>query len=217
MRLIVGQEVAPDVLDVAADPAYGTGAFSLGVELKPGHYFAVAQRQPGSGFAASDFSLSWDSNVSVLYTPAAYDTAPGPDAFNPLAGLPPPEGIKLSCIEETDSPFDAGSDDIALELFADGVSVAVIPNREIGNFDTGDIRWLDPWLSSPVTYVERLELKFFEEDTFVDDLGSLEFPVAAKYRGGGRPTVRSLDGGAVVVAERVDFSGGTYEVKLTLA
>jgi hypothetical protein len=97
------------------------------------------------------------------------------------------------------------------------VSVAVIPNREIGNFDTGDIRWLDPWLSSPVTYVERLELKFFEEDTFVDDLGSLEFPVAAKYRGGGRPTVRSLDGGAVVVAERVDFSGGTYEVKLTLA
>jgi endonuclease/exonuclease/phosphatase family metal-dependent hydrolase len=217
VRLIVGREVAPDVLDVAANTAYGTGAFSLGVELTPGHYFVVAQRQPGSGFAGSDFSLSWDSNVSVLYTPAVYDTAPGPDAFNPLAGLPPPEGIKLSCIEETDSPFDAGADDIALELFADGVSVAVIPNRELGNFDTGDIRWLDPWLSSPVTYVERLELKFFEEDTFVDDLGSLEFPVAAKYRGGGRPIVRSLHGGAVVVAERVDFSGGTYEVKLTLA
>lgn len=216
MRLIVGQEVAPDVLDVAANIAFGTGAFSLAAELKPGHYFVVAQRQPGSGFAGSDFSLSWDSDVSILYTPAAYQRALGPDEFNPLAGLPPPDGIKLSCIEETDSPFDAGSDDIALELFADGVSVAVIPNREIGNFDTGDIRWLDPWLSSAVTYVDRLELKFFEEDTFVDDLGSLEFPVAAKYRSGGRPVVKALDGGAVVVAERVDFSGGTYELKLTL-
>lgn len=216
MRLIVGREVAPDLLDVAANTAYGTGAFSLAAELEPGHYFVVAQRQPGSGFAASQFSLSWDSNVSTLYTPAAYAAPPAPGGFNPLAGLPPPEGIQLSCIEETDSPFDAGSDDLALELFADGVSVATISNRELGNFDTGDFRWLDPWLGSPITYVDRLELKFFEEDTFVDDLGSLEFPVAASYRSGGRPVVRSLHDGAVVVAERVDFSGGTYEVKLTL-
>jgi Endonuclease/Exonuclease/phosphatase family len=216
MRLIIGQEVAEDVLDVKANTEYGAGAFSLSVELKAGHYFVVAQRRPGSGFAGSDFSLSWDSNVSVLYMPGAYDKAARDGEFNPLAGLPPPEGIKLACIEETDSPFDLGADDVAIELLADGVSVVVIPNSELGNFDTGEFRWLDPWISSPITYVDRLQLKIAEEDTFVDDRSSIEFPVAAKYRSGGRPVDKRLKADAVVVTERTDFSGGTYALTLTL-
>jgi hypothetical protein len=217
MRLIIGQQVAPDMLTVMANTIYMTGAFSMSVELKAGHYFVVAQRQPGSGFAGSDFSLSWDSNVSVLYMPAAYDRSGDDGEFNPLAGLPPPDGIKLTCIEETDSPLDIGADDIAVELLADGVSVVKIPNSELGNFDSNDIRWLDPWISSPITYVDRLQLKFVEEDTFDDDPGSVEFPVAAKYRSGGRPVDKRLKADAVVVTERADFSGGTYAVTLTLA
>ncbi len=217
MRLIIGQQVAEDVLDVKANTEYGTGAFSLALKLTAGHYFVVAQRRPGSGFAGSDFSLSWDSNVSVLYMHDAYNKAARDGEFNPLAGLPPPEGIKLACIEETDSPFDLGADDIAIELLADGVSVVVIPNSELGNFDTGEFRWLDPWISSPITYVDRLQLKIADEDTFVDDRSSIEFPVVAKYRGGGRPVDKRLKADAVVVTERTDFSGGTYALTLTLA
>jgi endonuclease/exonuclease/phosphatase family metal-dependent hydrolase len=216
MRLILAQEFAPDALNVLGNTRYGTGAFSIDAELEAGHYFVVVQRQPGSGFAGSDFSLSWDSNVSVLYGPEAYYNARGDADVNPLAGLPPPDGIKLACIEETDSPFDLGSDDIAVELLADGVSIVVIPNSELGNFDTGDFRWLDPWISSPVTYVDRLQLKIAEEDTFVDDRSSIEFPVAAKYRGGGRPVNKRLKADVVVVTERTDFSGGTYALTVTL-
>lgn len=213
MRLIIGQQVAPDVLSVLANNQFGLGAMSLSVELNAGHYFVVAQRQPGTGFAPSDFSLSWDSNVSILYTPDAYYNPPG--EYNPLAGFPPPQGIKLDCIEETDSPFDLGSDDLALELMADGERVIVIPNHELKNFDTLDFRWLDPWISQ-VTYFERLEFNITEEDTFADDQGKIEFPVTAKYRGGGRVINQWLTADVVVVAEKTDFSGGTYSIILTL-
>jgi Endonuclease/Exonuclease/phosphatase family len=217
MRLILGNEVAPDVLDVKGNTPYGTGAFAMEAELKAGHYFLVAQRQPGSGFAGSNFSLSWDSNMSVLYGTEAYENTRGDGNVNPLAMLPRPSGIEFRCVEETDSPFDAGTDDIALELFADGVSILSITTDQLGGFDTGDPRWLDSWIPRPITYVDRLELKVVEEDTFVDDRGSIEIPVAAKYRNGGRPIDEMRTNGVVVVTERTDFSGGTYSLKMTLA
>ncbi|NOT88788.1 MAG: hypothetical protein HOP03_11460 [Lysobacter sp.] len=216
MRLIIGQQVAPDVLDVMANTQYGTGAFSLVVELKAGHYFVVAQRHPGSGFAGSDFSLSWDSNVSVLYTPAGYEKGANPEGFNPLAGFPPPQSVILKCVEETDSPFDIGSDDIAVQMLVDDMSVVVIKNSELGEFDTNAPRPLDPWIPSIITYVDRLQLKIVEEDSVENDHGSLEFAMAAKYRSGARPGATPLDPGAMIVTERADFSGGTYTLTLTL-
>jgi hypothetical protein len=217
MRLILGQEIRPDVLNVVGNTRYKTGTFSIVAELEAGHYFVVVQRQPASGFANSDFSLSWDSNMSVLYTPQTYINVRGNTGFNPLAGLPPPEEIKLTCIEETDSPWDLGSDDITVELLADGVRIAIIPTQKLKEFDTGESRSLDPWISSPITYVAQLQLKIVEEDSFVDDRGSLEIPIAAKYRDGGRPIEKRLKGDVVVVTERTDFSGGTYSVTMTLA
>jgi endonuclease/exonuclease/phosphatase family metal-dependent hydrolase len=217
MRLIVGRQLGPDQLGVMANTDYGTGTLSIQAELPAGHYFVVAQRKPGSGFAGSEFSLSWDSNVSVFYIPEGYERCRTQEGINPLAGLPAPQDARLTCIEETDSPFDLGSDDIAIELFADDVSVAIVKNSELGNFDTGEPRTLDPWFPPYVTYVDRLQLKIVEEDSIDDDDGSLEFPVAAKYRRGARPVAAWIQGGAIVVEERADFSGGTYSLKLTLA
>ena len=217
MRLIMGRQAGPDMLDVVANTDYGTGTFSLQAELPAGHYFVVAQRQPGSGFAGSEFSLSWDSNVSVLYTPRGYESLVTQEGVNPLAGLPAPQEALLLCVEETDSPFDIGSDDIAIQLLADDVDVTLIKNSDLGNFDTGDRRALDPWLPAYLTYVDRLQLRIVEEDSFEDDHGRLEFPVAAKYRRGARPIARWLSADAVVVEERADFSGGTYSLTVTLA
>jgi hypothetical protein len=215
--MIVGREVAPDFLSVDANTSYSTGAQSLSVELNAGHYFLVIQRQQGMGFAPANFKVSWDSSVSTLYTPEQYHSMSLAGGFNPLAGLPPPEGVKLHCLEETDSPFDLGSDDIAVELFADGVNVASISNGAFGGgFDTGDHRYLDPWISRPVVYSESLELKIVEEDTVVDDLGGIWVHSAAAYRSGSLPVARMLSSSVMVATEKTDFDGGTYSLTLTL-
>jgi hypothetical protein len=56
LRLIIGQQLARDVLSVPANSQFGLGAISVTVELIAGHYFVVAQRQSGNRLCAIGFS-----------------------------------------------------------------------------------------------------------------------------------------------------------------
>lgn len=216
MRLIIGREDPTDTLNAVAISDWGSEQLALSLALDAGHYFVAVQRRPGAGFPASEFMLSWDSNVSVLYWPEVYYNARGDGRVNPLAGLPPPNELLLKCTEETDSPFDIGDDDLSIELFADGKTIASVPTADLGGFSTNDMRVLDPWLDGPVTYVDRLTLKFIEEDVAVDDDGSLDILVTGRYRNGSRPVDMKKSADVVVVTERADFSGGTYTLTATL-
>jgi hypothetical protein len=116
----------------------------------------------------------------------------------------------IKCIEETSSFLGIGDDDIFLEISVDGKQYLKISNDQIRDFTDDVARSLDPWLSSPVIYVEQINFRVVEEDVVDDDDGTITFSSIGKYG-------RASNGLATQVTERTSFSGGIYDVTLTLA
>lgn len=128
---------------------------------------------------------------------------------------------RLVCTTETSG---WGSDDIAMELHADGALLRKISNDEIGDFDEEDVRDLDQWIEPLVVYAKELEAVVIEEDDIdSNDVGRRtigvlprgQVAVGSTLSPGARVADVRPDGSVRVVAT-IDVDDGHYEFRHTL-
>jgi endonuclease/exonuclease/phosphatase family metal-dependent hydrolase len=210
VRLLVLERIGDSTASVLANSSFARGVAKVSLKSSGGRYFLAVQRENGTGYPQSEFEVNWESDVSIAYGPTAYRTYRNKEGNNPLAAFPPPREPMIKCIEETSSFLGIGDDDIFLEISVDGKQYLKISNDQIRDFTDDVARSLDPWLSSPVIYVEQINFRVVEEDVVDDDDGTITFSSIGKYG-------RASNGLATQVTERTSFSGGIYDVTLTLA
>lgn len=138
------------------------------------HFMVLVQRSQGPG-AVVPFRIELSTTLSLLVTRPAVRTS-------------------LVCQVETSG---WGADDIALQLRADGVLVADLPNGVIGDFEEHTVKHLGDKLPAFVPYTDGIEVRVIEEDTFdPDDVGTGTVPLVDQVAGTPGFTVldRPLDG-----------------------
>jgi hypothetical protein len=159
-------------------------------------FFIAVQRKDRAGVPLS-FDVVARTNVSVL--------------LGGKTGTP-----RLVCEDETSG---WGSDDIRLEIEADGATVRNISNDEIGDFDDDDVRDLDQWIPEVVVYTDHIGVKVVEEDDIdSDDIGDGRLPpINALVRVPGviEPEP-ALPDGTVRVRLRIAVDDGTYEFRASV-
>lgn len=118
------------------------------------HFMVLVQRPQGPGMQIT-FEIQLETTLSLLVTRPAVRTS-------------------LVCEKETSG---WGADDIALQLRADGVLVASLPNSLIGDFEEGTVKQLGDKLPPFLAYTQGLEVRVIEEDDIdPDDVGAGTVP-----------------------------------------
>ena len=104
--------------------------------------------------------------------------------------------LHLLCSDETDGFLgsEAGADDIKVELTTDGILSQTIENSEIGDFDEGDTRSLEPWLQI-VRYVDSFKVELIEEDDLRTTTGPGDDPGHRPGRNDGGVQPDAAEGG----------------------
>ena len=143
--------LSPDANAMLAEalPEPGEPRLSARIE-RPGDYFLLVQRRDLS--VGHEFSVQWTTNLTVLCD----FTARGG------AGLP----LRLRCAELSQGFLGTrlGSDEINVNIYADGKHVRHAPHDQLGGFTETAIRDLGPWVT-PVRYVRELKIELVESDS----------------------------------------------------
>jgi hypothetical protein len=196
-RVFAGRLEADGRLTPMAAAGPSSGPLSVSWAARRGERFFIAVQRRDRAGAALTFDIVARTNVSLLLGAAT--------------GKP-----QLVCEDETSG---WGSDDIALDVEADGTIVRRISNDEIGDFDDDDVRDLDQWIPEVVAYVDHVGVTVIEEDDIdPDDVGTGRIPPIGSLAGapGIQPGAFEPDGSVRVVL-RIDVDDGTYELRATLA
>lgn len=173
-----------------------SGPLSVRWQAKSGERFFVAVQRLDRAGAALAFDIVPRTNVSIL--------------LGGQTGTP-----RLVCQDETSG---WGSDDIALSIEADGVTVRDISNDEIGDFDQDDVRDLDQWVPQTVVYVDHVGVTVIEEDDIdPNDVGSGRLPPIGALAGApGIAIDDTLPDGTVKFRLSIDVDDGTYEFRASV-
>jgi hypothetical protein len=157
-------------------------------------------------YSATDFVVEWTTNLTYLFG---------------LKGGRPGNELRLICSDETDGFLgsEAGADDIRVELKTDGALDQTISNGDIGDFDEGDVRSLEPWVNV-VRYIDSYKVELVEmDDLSEDDRASVTIPNIAKVEalaGTFNPLSKEGDG-TLHGWFQIDFGDGKYRFHCSLA
>lgn len=155
------------VLVASAPPTFPGSSWSAQTSftgLLDGQTFLVAARR--SGTAPVTFTMWWKSNLGVFHG----DRLTLPGASSALA-IPGARELLLHCDETTEGfgPLD-DEDEMSIEVIVDGVPY--------GSYDLGDFEDDDdgPIPLPPIAYLDRIEIRLLESDTFSDEVGAFHVP-----------------------------------------
>ncbi len=209
------------VLAVAQDPggglqlldeaAAGADQVKLPFEHRDrGHGFLLVKREDSS-FSALQFTIELASDVTYLYTvPACSPKQPGNELQRGLD-----QGY-LVCTDETDGAFglEAGSDDISINVSADGTLVVHVDNNDALQFDD-DTEYK---LTFPVLrWAGNLKFELVElDDLSPADRASVTIPQLPGAEQGAERVARR-DGAAIFAIFWISFGDGHYRVGATLS
>ncbi len=157
-------------------------------------------------YSATDLVVEWTTNLTYLYG---------------LKGGRPGNELRVICSDETDGFLgsEAGADDIKIELSTDGLVGQTISNDDIGDFDEGDVRSLEPWVQV-VRYVESYKVELVEmDDLSEDDRASVTIPNVGQVEAmAGTFALMSKEAdGTLHGWFQIDFGDGKYRFHCSLA
>jgi Endonuclease/Exonuclease/phosphatase family. len=118
-------------------------------------------------------------------------------------GIPGGGVMQIKCDDET-NPEVLESDDISLEVRVDGKHFRTITNHEIGDFDDGDLKPLDPFFKNPIAFVDAVSFKVIDEDG--------EDPKDAESGTIVFPALPAAAVNAYHVKQSTAFADGTYSI-----
>lgn len=196
VRVYVGLLESNGTLGVAGQAGPSSGSLSVRWQAGSGERFFVAVQRLDRAGAALSFDIVPRTNVSIL--------------LGGQTGSP-----RLVCQDETSG---WGSDDIALSIEADDVTVRDISNDEIGDFDQDDVRDLDQWVPQTLVYLDHVGITVIEEDAVdPDDVGTGRIPpIGALAAAPGIAIDETLPDGSVKLRLGIDVDDGTYEFRAAL-
>ncbi|UUY02940.1 hypothetical protein LRS13_19980 [Svornostia abyssi] len=138
------------------------------------HFVVLVQRQTGTSTPVA-FAIELETPLSLLLARPSIDTT-------------------LTCQKETSG---WGADDIAVQVWADGVKIGDIPNSVIGDFEDDHVRTVGDKLPAITPYLDGVEVLVIEEDAIdPDDVGRGTIPRVDRVAGAPGFTVlhTGLDG-----------------------
>jgi len=149
------------------DPAYGTDTPVYYAEVtyegpeSLGNRFFLRVQRPSTAY--DTYLMRWETNLTVLHGYVSTET----------------RALRLDCDDET--CYDStGSDEISLEVWADGKYLYPVAKNAIGSsdVDSGDTYSLEG-LIHPVRFVNKFTLKVLEHDDGSPDVGNINIGVLA--------------------------------------
>ena len=193
--VFAGRLEAGGQLSTVGQAGPSSGPLSFTWQARPGERFFIAVQRRDRGGVPLSFDIAARTSVNIL--------------LGGKGGTP-----RLVCEDETSG---WGSDDIALSIDTDGVTLREISNDEIGDFDQDDVRDLDQWIPETVAYLDHVGITVIEEDIDPDDVGTGRLPPIGALAGASGVTVDNVDpDGTVRVRLRIDVDDGTYEFRASL-
>ena len=149
------------------DPAYGTTTpvyYSQVTYEGPeslGNRFFLRVQRPSTAY--DHYVMRWETNLTILHGYTSTET----------------RALRLDCDDET--CYDStGSDEISLEVWADGKYLYPVAKNAIGSsdVDSGDTYSLEG-LIHPVRFVNKFTLKVLEHDDGSPDVGNINIGALA--------------------------------------
>jgi len=157
-------------------------------------------------YSATDFVVEFATNLTYLFG---------------LKGGRPGNELRVFCSDETDGFLgsEAGADDMRINLKTDGLLEQSLSNDDVGDFDQGDTRSLEPWVNV-VRYVESYTVELVEmDDVSADDRASVTIPNIAQVEAmvGTFALVSKEGDGTLHGWFQIDFGDGKYRFHCSLA